>query len=221
MKRKFVVFDLDGTLVDSLPDIAAALNGALAEIGAAPLSLGTVRGMVGDGSPTLVARALAATGIAADRTADRLARFVALYEAAPIARTVVYPGVRETLAALAATGWRMGICTNKLQAATLAVLRGLRLQDYFAAVVGGDAAPARKPDPRHLLAVLKALGGDAAAAVMVGDNEHDIAAARGAGARSVLVNYGYARISLADIPADRRIDGFDELPAALALLEAT
>jgi phosphoglycolate phosphatase len=221
MKRKFVVFDLDGTLVDSLPDIAAALNGALAEIGAAPLPLDLVRGMVGDGSPTLVARALAAAGIAADRSADRLARFVALYAAAPVANTVVYPGVRETLATLAAAGWHMGICTNKLQAATLAVLRGLRLENYFAAVVGGDVTPARKPDPRHLLAVLEALGGEAAVAVMVGDNEHDVAAARGAGARSVLVSYGYARVDLADIPADRRIDGFAELPAALALLEAT
>jgi phosphoglycolate phosphatase len=221
MKRRFIVFDLDGTLVDSLADIAAALNGALQEIGAAPLPLGIVRGMVGDGSPVLVCRALAASGIAPDRLAERLARFGALYEAAPVARTVVYPGVRETLATLAAEGRRLGICTNKQQGATLAVLHELRLQDYFAAVLGGDAAPARKPDPRHLLAVLAALGGRPADSVMVGDHENDIAAARGAGARSILVRYGYARGRLADIPADRQIDAFDELPAALALLDAT
>jgi phosphoglycolate phosphatase len=221
MKRRFIVFDLDGTLVDSLPDIAAALNGALGEIGAASLPLETVRSMVGDGSPVLVGRALAASGIAADRLADRHARFVALYEADPVARTVVYPGVSATLATLAADGRRLGICTNKLQGTTLAVLRGLGLAGYFTAVLGGDAVPQRKPDPRHLLAVLAALGGGPADAVMVGDSENDIAAARGAGAASILVRYGYARAPLADIPADRQIDAFGELPAALALLDAT
>jgi phosphoglycolate phosphatase len=220
MKRRFVVFDLDGTLVDSLPDIAAALNGVLQEMGAAPLPLKVVRGMVGDGSPVLLGRALAASGIAADRLADGLARFIALYEAAPVARTIVYPRVREILAALAADGRRMGVCTNKLQSATLAVLRGLRLEGYFAAVLGGDAAPARKPDPRHLLAVLAALGGRPEEAVMVGDHENDVAAARGAGARSILVRYGYAHAPFADIPADRQIDAFSEIPAALALLDA-
>jgi phosphoglycolate phosphatase len=220
MKRRFIVFDLDGTLVDSLPDIAAALNGALAEIGARPLPLETVRGMVGDGSPVLVGRALAAHGIAPDRLADRHARYEALYEAAPVARTIVYPGVRETLATLAAAGMRMGVCTNKLQSATLAVLHALGLAAYFAAVLGGDAVPARKPDPRHLLAVLAVLGGRPEDSVMVGDNENDIAAARGAGARSILMRYGYARVPLVDIPADRQLDAFGELPAALALLDA-
>ncbi|MDB5406217.1 MAG: cbbZ1, partial [Rhodospirillales bacterium] len=186
MKYPFIVFDLDGTLVDSLPDIAAAVNGALAEIGAAPLPLGQIRDMVGDGSPALMRRALAASGIAADRHADRLARFVALYDAAPVARTVAYPGVRETLAALAAEGRRMGVCTNKLQGTTLGVLRGLGLDGYFAAVLGGDMVAARKPDPGHLLAVLMALGGGPDGAVMIGDGENDIAAARSAGARSIL-----------------------------------
>jgi phosphoglycolate phosphatase len=220
MKRKFVVFDLDGTLIDSLPDIAAAVNGSLAEIGAAPLALDTIRGMVGDGSPALVGRALALRGLAADRLTDRLARFVALYEAAPVARSVVYPGVRETLEALVADGKTLGLCTNKLQSTTLAVLRGLGLETFFAAVRGGDTVPARKPDPRHPLAVLTALRGSPAEAAMVGDNEHDIAAARGAGMGSVLVRYGYARRPFAEIPADCQIDNFAELPAALALFDA-
>jgi phosphoglycolate phosphatase-like HAD superfamily hydrolase len=94
-----------------------------------------------------------------------------------VARTVVYPGVHETLATLAAEGRRMGVCTNKLQSTTLAVLRELKLDGYFDAVLGGDAVPARKPDPRHLLSVLAALGGCPEDSVMVGDNENDIAAA--------------------------------------------
>lgn len=138
-----------------------------------------------------------------------------------MARTVVYPGVHETLATLAAEGRRMGVCTNKLQSTTLAVLRELKLDGYFDAVLGGDAVPARKPDPRHLLSVLAALGGCPEDSVMVGDNENDIAAARGAGARSILVRYGYPRLPFADIPADRQIDAFDQLPTALALLDAT
>jgi phosphoglycolate phosphatase len=221
MKRRFIVFDLDGTLIDSLPDIAAAVNGSLAEIGAEPLPLATIRSMVGDGSPVLVGRALALRGIAADRLTDRLARFVTLYEAAPVARSTVYPGVRETLAALVADGKTLGLCTNKLQSTALTVLRGLGLETFFAAVRGGDTVPAHKPDPRHPLAVLAALGGSPAEAVMVGDNEHDITAGRGAGMGTVLVRYGYARRPFAEIPADRQIDSFAELPGALALLDAT
>jgi phosphoglycolate phosphatase len=195
MKRRFIVFDLDGTLIDSLPDIAAAVNGSLAEIGAEPLPLATIRSMVGDGSPVLVGRALALRGIAADRLTDRLARF--------------------------ADGKTLGLCTNKLQSTALAVLRGLGLETFFAAVRGGDTVPAHKPDPRHPLAVLAALGGSPAEAVMVGDNEHDITAGRGAGMGTVLVRYGYARRPFAEIPADRQIDSFAELPGALALLDAT
>jgi phosphoglycolate phosphatase len=221
MKRNVLVFDLDGTLVDSAPDLAAALNAALGEIGGRTLSVATVRAMIGDGTPMLVARGLAAAGLPAERHADRLDRFLALYEADPIGRTRPYPDVPETLALLRADGHRLAVCTNKPQAASLAVLRGLGLDSFFAAVVGGDVLPVRKPDPRHLLGTLAALGTTAREAVMIGDNENDVAAAKGAGVPVIVMRYGYARVPLAAIGADLQLDAFSELPQALATLGAS
>jgi phosphoglycolate phosphatase len=220
MKRTALVFDLDGTLVDSLPDIAACLNASLAELGAAPLPEREVRGLIGDGSPRLVERGLAAAGLPQQRAADRLARFLALYEAAPVARSRAYPGVPETLAALAATGWRLGVCTNKPQAVTEGVLAGLGIAGHFAVIIGGDALPFRKPDPRHLAAVLERLGATPSAAVMIGDNEHDVAMGRALGTATILMRYGYARVPLDEIPADRQLDDFAGLPQALRGLAA-
>src|SRR5260221_1632809 len=150
MKRNALVFDLDGTLVDSIPDLEAALNETLREVGAPALPRAAVRFMVGDGTTALVARALAASGLPETLLAERLARFLALYEAAPVARSHAYPGVVETLAALRREGRRLAICTNKPQRATLAVLRGLALEGFFAAIVGGDVLPVKKTDPRPL-----------------------------------------------------------------------
>jgi phosphoglycolate phosphatase len=219
MKRNAVVFDLDGTLIDSVPDLQAALNETLREIGKPPLAQEAVRRMIGDGTAMLVARGLAASGVAADTLAERLPRFLALYEADPVSRTRPYPDVLQVLANLVAEGRRLAICTNKPQTATLAVLRGLGLDGFFSAVVGGDALPVKKPDPGHVLGAIAALGATPEEAVMVGDNENDVAAGKGAGVPVVLVRYGYARVPLAELPADIQIDDFASLPAALAALE--
>ena len=219
MKRNAVVFDLDGTLIDSVPDLQAALNATLREIGKPPLAQNQVRGMIGDGTAMLVARGLAASGVPAEALADRLPRFLALYEADPVAHTRLYPGVKQVLAQFAAEGRRLAICTNKPQAATLAVLRGLALDGFFSAVIGGDALPVKKPDPGHVLGAVAALGASPDEAVMVGDNENDVAAAKAAGVPVVLVRYGYARVPFAELPADIQIDDFAALPAALATLE--
>jgi phosphoglycolate phosphatase len=219
MKRNAVLFDLDGTLIDSVPDLQAALNETLREIGKKPLPQDEVRKMIGDGTAMLVARGLAARGVPLEALAERLPRFLALYEADPVGRTRVYPGVTQVLARLVAEGRRLAICTNKPQAATLAVLRGLGLDGLFEAVVGGDALPVRKPDPGHVLGAVAALGAVPEEAVMVGDNENDVAAAKSAGVPVILVRYGYARVPLAELPADLQIDGFADLPAALDTLE--
>jgi phosphoglycolate phosphatase len=219
MKRNALIFDLDGTLVDSLPDLAAALAATLREIGAPALSSAAVRGMIGDGTPALVARALAARGLPASLLDERLARFMALYEAAPVARTRPYPGVTETLAALRGDGRRLAVCTNKPQQAALAVLRGLALDGFFAAVVGGDVLAVKKPDPAHLRAAIAALGAAPGEAVMIGDNEHDVAMAKAAGVPVILVRYGYHRVPLETLAADLQIDAFSELPDALARLD--
>jgi len=220
MKRNALIFDLDGTLVDSVPDLEAALNETLREVGGPALARAAVRGMVGDGTAALVARALAASGLPDAMLADRLSRFLALYEAAPAVRSRTYPGVIETLAALRRDGRRLAICTNKPQRATLAVLRGLALDGFFMAVVGGDVLPVRKPDPGHLLGAVTALGATADEAAMIGDNEHDVAAANSAGIPIVLARYGYARVPLATLSASCQIDDFRALPDALRRIEA-
>jgi phosphoglycolate phosphatase len=221
MKQSALVFDLDGTLVDSLPDLAATLATTFGEIGAPALQSETVRSMIGDGTTALVARALAASGLPASLLSERLARFLALYEAAPARLTRPYPGVVETLRALQAAGRRLAICTNKPQRATLAVLRGTGLDGFFASVVGGDVLAVKKPDPAHLIAALDGIGATPDDAMMIGDNENDVAMAKAAGVPVILVRYGYHRVPLATLAADIQIDAFAALPQAIARLEAT
>ena len=193
MRHAALIFDLDGTLVDSMPDLRAALNQSIGEIGRRELTPDEVRPMIGDGTCALVKRALAATGTVTDFDAAH-ERFLRFYEAAPAKLSRLYPGVQETLESLRASGARLAICTNKPQAATLAVLEGFGMAQYFNAVLGGDAAPFRKPDPRHLLAAIERLGATANDAVMIGDNENDYAAARAAHVPVILVRYGYLRV---------------------------
>jgi phosphoglycolate phosphatase len=221
MKQSALVFDLDGTLVDSLPALAATLATTLGEIGAPALPSETVRSMIGDGTTALVERALAASGLPASLLSERLARFLALYEAAPARLTRPYPGVVETLRALQAAKRRLAVCTNKPQRATLAVLRGTGLDGFFASVVGGDVLAVKKPDPAHLIAALDGIGATPDDAIMIGDNEHDVAMAKAAGVPVILVRYGYHRVPLATLVADIQIDAFAALPQAIARLEAT
>jgi len=213
---KAVVFDLDGTLIDSLPDIAFAFNQLLLENGRRQLPPEEVRVMVGDGAATLVRRGFEATGgVEADRLAALSERFVAIYEPISAERTRPWPGVVAALDALRAAGWRLAVCTNKPGGPTREILTSLGLAGYFGAVLGGDAVPFRKPDPRHVLATLEAAGAAAADAVFVGDSPNDINAAKAAGVPVIAVSFGYTRIAPAELGADRLIDHFDELVAAV------
>ena len=210
-----LVFDLDGTLVDSAPDLRAALNRLLHEHGRAPLSLAQVRRMIGDGVPALVTRALAESGLDTAAAADAVARFLELCEADAVRLTRPYPGVPATLAALRRRGYRTAICTNKPQHATLTVLNGLGLDALFDGVAGGDCFAVKKPDPGHPLGLIHGLGGSAQAAAMVGDNENDAAVAHAARLPLVLMRYGYARVDPDTLGADALLDHFTDLPAAL------
>jgi phosphoglycolate phosphatase len=216
-----LVFDLDGTLVDSVPDLHAALNEMLRERGGRPLTQSQVKHMVGDGVPALVARALAASGADPAEAATALPRFLDIYEASSTNLTRPYPGVPETLRALRYRGYRTAICTNKPQRATLAVLGGLDLLPMFDGIAGGDRFPVRKPDPGHLLALIAELGSSREAAAMIGDNENDAASAHAAAVPLVLMRYGYARVDPETLGADALLDHFDELPAALEQLRLT
>jgi phosphoglycolate phosphatase len=218
MKGFLLVFDLDGTLVDSVMDLRAALNEVLRERGHRALSRAEVKHMIGDGVPTLVARALAASGADPAEASMALPRFLEIYEANPTQLSRPYPSVAETLTTLRRRGYRTAICTNKPQRATLAVMQGLDLLPLFDGIAGGDRFPVRKPHPGHLLQLIAELGARPEASAMIGDNENDAAAAHSAAVPLVLVRYGYARVEPESLMADALLDHFSELPGALERL---
>jgi len=191
-----LLLDLDGTLVHSVPDLAAALNRLMRARGLAALTEAETALMVGDGVAKLVERAFAARGRVPD--AGAVAEYSADYADHSAVETRPYPGVAETLQALAGEGWRLAVCTNKPEKAARTVLSAVGLAGYFAAIGGGDSFPVRKPDPAHLLATLQAAGGDPAAAAMAGDHANDITSARRAGLPSIFAAWGYGPLAMAE-----------------------
>jgi phosphoglycolate phosphatase len=215
MPRKLLLlFDLDGTLIDSAPDLQIAANAMLAELGLAPLELQEVRRMVGDGAAKLVSRVLAARpGPAVDETAA-LARFLALYEAAPAVLTRPYPGVDAALEHLAGMGATLTVCTNKPARTTGMILAALGLDRWFVRIMAGDTLPWRKPDPRMLTHLADAFPD--LQAVMIGDSEVDAAAAAAASMPFVLMTHGYRRGPVEAIKCMAALDSFEQIPATLA-----
>lgn len=217
--RGLLLFDLDGTLVDAAPDLAASLNRLLAGLGAPPLSLSEATSFVGDGARVLVRRALAARGLDAPLDAA-LARFLALYEAHLCEDSRLYPGVAEGLSALAEAGWRLAVCTNKPQRHSEALLAALGIADRFAAVAGGDRFAVRKPDRGHVDGTARLAALPEGPAVMIGDGVNDLLAARSAGIPGVWAAYGYGGPSAASAAEGcPRITAFAELPAVLAAVQ--
>jgi phosphoglycolate phosphatase len=208
-----IVFDLDGTLIDSAPDVRAALNRLLAEEGRNTLSLPEVQDLVGEGAAALIERAWNATGPAApaDSVKPLVERYLTHYRAHPADHTVIYEGVPEVLASLRAGGDLLGICTNKPHRMTEIVLDALGLAGHFAAVLGGDF-PRRKPDGEHIRETLRRMGAEGRAALYVGDSITDIRAARDAGVPVVAVDWGYARMNPVELGADRLMSRFTDLP---------
>jgi phosphoglycolate phosphatase len=198
-----VIFDLDGTLIDSDPDISAALNRVLAAEGLETLSVEEVKRMIGDGAKVLVQRAFAARGAEADTR--HVAAFLADYEANAVVNTVPYAGIPAVLRGLQAAGHPLAVCTNKPIWAARRVLAALDLAGYFPVVLGGDSTPWRKPDPRHLAATIEALGAAPENAVMIGDHENDMLAAGRLGVPGIFVTWGYGLAEapfVAHAPAD-------------------
>lgn len=191
-----LLLDLDGTLVHSVPDLAAALNRLLGAHGLAGLSHAETAAMVGDGVAKLVERAFAARGRVAD--SDTVAEFSADYGAHSAVETAPYPGVAEALRSLAGEGWRLAVCTNKPEQAARTLLAAVGLAPLFAAIGGGDSFATRKPDPAHLLATLEAAGGERTHAVMAGDHANDVTAARGAGLPCIFAAWGYGPMAMAE-----------------------
>ena len=212
-----VVFDLDGTLVHTLPDIHEALDAVLAEAGRRRLDIAETRAGIGGGARALVAEALHAGGRAcSEEEIDAFhARFAAAYAARPTLRSRPFDGVVRCLEDFASRGVRMAVCTNKPFDLTRSVLAGVDLARFFGAVVAGDSLPVRKPDPAPLLEAVARCGGRRAGALMVGDGAADAGAARAANLPFIAVDYGYGRIPAADLGADLVIDGFDALAAGI------
>jgi len=193
--RRCAVFDLDGTLVDSAPDIHAALDRLMARRRLPGFARAEVVGMIGDGVRVLLERAHAARGITLDEAS--FDHFMTDYEANAAVLTQPFAGIPELLSALQASGWRLAVCTNKPEAAARVLLSGLGLDRHFSALGGGDSFPMRKPDPGHLRATLAAAGAAPDQAVMIGDHANDMLAARGAGVRAIFAGWGYGPQSMA------------------------
>ncbi len=212
-----LIFDLDGTLIDSVPDICASLNTVLTEIGCRMLTLEEIKEMVGWGGRVLVEKALERTGhVGVESDVEKvLENFLITYSKNPSTYSRVFPGVLSALERFKSIGISMGICTNKPTMTAMPVLKALQLDHFFDVVSCGDAVPYRKPDGRHILLVLEQLGVTKQTAAMIGDSEADIEAAIAAGVRSVAVTFGYSHKPCEDLGADVLIDNFDNLEQAL------
>ncbi|HRD74608.1 MAG TPA: HAD-IA family hydrolase [Hyphomicrobiaceae bacterium] len=214
-----VIFDLDGTLVDSAADIADALNTGLAVIGVPPFPVEAVHGMIGGGGRVAIARALDAAGRTASE--DELARifsgFMARYRVVSSEGRGLYSGAHEVLGGLRTRGVKLALCTNKADDVARIALRALGIADYFHAAIGAMDGKPRKPEPGQIHWLLDELGVAARDAVLVGDSAADAGAARSAGLGGlILTSFGYSRVPVAELAADAVIDHLAELPRALA-----
>ncbi|MFI4936510.1 MAG: HAD hydrolase-like protein [Caulobacterales bacterium] len=217
-----IAFDLDGTLVDTAPDLGGTLNAILAERGLPTVPLGDIRAMIGHGARALIERGFSAAGRAVSpaEMTPLFDRFIDLYMARIADESRPFPGVLAALDELVGDGAILAVCTNKRTNLSVALLDALGMTQRFAAVVGPDAAGVSKPDPRHLTFAIEAAGGQLGRALMVGDSKTDLDAARAAGAPIALVSFGYTEIPASELGADALIGHFDELPAAARRLLA-
>jgi phosphoglycolate phosphatase len=217
---KAIVFDLDGTIVDTAPDLHDQLQTTLSAWDRDCPPVEEVRAMVGDGARTLIQRGFEATGGWPDGAdLDQLYQeFLERYTAAPARLSRPFDGLGPLLDRLDEVGLRLGICTNKPQAPSETLLEELALRHRFPVIVGGDALPVRKPDPSHLTEVLSRLGVAPEETVMVGDSRNDLLTARAAGVPCVLVSFGYTETPAVELGADHVVDRLDELEPALVLL---
>jgi phosphoglycolate phosphatase len=214
MAVRLVVFDLDGTLVDSSRDLASAVNAALQQVapGAPPLPEVLVRSFIGSGARKLIERSLQASGLPLPAD-DVLPAFLEEYRGRMLDTTRLYPGVEAALDALAAK--TLAVLTNKPGDLSRAILEGLGVASRFARVYGGDDLPERKPQPSGLLRILEEAGTAASEAVLVGDSDIDVLTGRAAGVFTVGVSYGFAPHSLETTPPDLMIDDLGQLAARL------
>lgn len=214
------MFDLDGTLVDSLPDIAAAANRMLQDAGVAPLPQDQIKQFVGNGLPKLVERVILHCDLPMDMHSDLTQQTLAYYNAASSEKTVVYPGVLQAIENLREMGCVLGVCTNKPEAPARHVLEALGLAQHFDAVLGGDSLPTRKPDPAHLEASFAAVT-PVGPRIFVGDSEVDAETARRAQVPFLLFTEGYRKSPIDRIPRTSCYSDSLKLPGLVTRVLAT
>lgn len=212
---KLVIFDLDGTLVDSVQDLSDAVNAARAHMGLPALPYETVASYVGNGAPVLMRRALGPNASEAE-VEEALAYFLGYYREHMLDHTRPYPGVVECLEQLQARGVRMAVLTNKPERFSRDMCAGLGFGDYFFQVYGGNSFEQKKPDPIGIHTLIKECGATPAQTWMVGDSSTDILTARNAGVQAIGVTYGISPESLKDAPPDLLLDSLASLPAVIA-----
>lgn len=215
-----LAFDLDGTLVDTAPDLMGTLNTILADHALPALPMAAARSLIGKGAKALLERGFAQSGRALDgEQGDRLfQRFLEIYLGRIAQDSRPFDGMEQALDLFAEAGAGLVVCTNKRTDLSLALLDALDLTSRFKAVIGADSAPAPKPDARHYLTAISAGGGTLERSMMVGDSAADVQAARNAGAPVVVFSFGYTEIPAADLGADELLHHYDDLPAAVARL---
>jgi phosphoglycolate phosphatase len=215
-----VVFDLDGTLIDTAPDLIETLNVVFTRDGLPPVDYAAARDMIGGGARRMIESALKLQGrVLADGAVDRMfADFIARYAAHIADRSQPFPGLDAALDRLAERGCRFAVCTNKLEGLSRLLLEALGLTPRFAAICGQDTFGMQKPDPEILRRTIQAAGGALQRAVMVGDSGIDIATARAAGVPIVAVDFGYSETPIRNLRPDRLISHFNELADAVSAL---
>jgi phosphoglycolate phosphatase len=216
-----IAFDLDGTLIDTAPDLISTLNLVLTGESLPTFDYDDARRMIGGGVLSMIERALAAEGRAPPKPQiDRMFRaFVEHYGAHIAERSRPYPAVDAVLTRLRAEGFRLAVCTNKLEFLSVRLLDALKLSHHFVAICGRDTFGVPKPDPEMLRRTLLRAGGEPQQAIMVGDSETDMRTARAAAIPIIAVNFGYSEVPIASLNPDRLIGSFAELPAAIAEIE--
>ena len=213
-----IIFDLDGTLVETAPDLVATLNVVLAREGMAPVPYEIARNFVGGGAKLMIARGIEAEGrVVDDRTLDRMfADFIAYYADNVAVHSRPFPGLIEALDTLEERGWRLAVCTNKLEHLSVLLLNELKLTHRFVAICGQDTFGIQKPDPEILRRTIAAADGDVRQSIMVGDSETDILTARAAGIPVIAVDFGYSERPVSEYSPDRLISHFAQLPDQIA-----
>jgi len=218
MVLPLIVFDLDGTLIDTAPDLVETLNVIFAREGLKPLPYAVARNLVGGGAKAMIVRGIEAEGVrfGPAKLEQMFADFVTYYSEHVADRSRPFPGLTEVLDSLAERGCQFAVCTNKLESLSVLLLDRLGLAERFAAICGPDTFRVQKPDPEILRRTIAAAGGTLKQTIMVGDSTTDIQTARAATVPIIAVDFGYSERPIGEFGPDRIISHFAELPASIA-----